>query len=142
MTQSTLLAVGGHGRPSGPSLVMARTMIIAGFPARAGGRVERHAHGVRLRCWHQASSPRRTRLSSEILLRGEARSFNDGIADTFLVAPVPAGAFLFRELLLSPAHDRGRALSGGKGRLKQLPECPRGGDDLWLGPPPVLELGE
>jgi hypothetical protein len=31
-------------------------------------------HDVRLRCWHQASSARRTRSSWEILLRAEVRS--------------------------------------------------------------------
>jgi hypothetical protein len=33
------------------------------------------SHGVRLRCWHQASSARTTRSSSEILLRVEVRSY-------------------------------------------------------------------
>jgi hypothetical protein len=42
----------------------------------------------------------------------------------------------------SPAHDLARASIVGKRTLKQLPECPRAGDDLWLGPPPVLELSE
>jgi hypothetical protein len=32
-------------------------------------------HGIRLRCWHQARSARKTSSSSEILLRAEARSY-------------------------------------------------------------------
>jgi hypothetical protein len=32
-------------------------------------------HGIRLRCWHQASSARKTSSSSEILLRAEAHSY-------------------------------------------------------------------
>jgi hypothetical protein len=42
----------------------------------------------------------------------------------------------------SPAHDLARASVVGKRTLKQLPECPRAGDDFWLGPPPVLEFSE
>jgi hypothetical protein len=38
------------------------------------------SHGVRLRCWHQASSARTTRSSSEILLRAEVRSRMNDIA--------------------------------------------------------------
>jgi len=73
--QRVLLSGGGHGWPSAPSLVTARTMIIAGFPPRAGAQVARDAHGLRLRCWRQASSARKTGPSSEILLRAEARSY-------------------------------------------------------------------
>jgi len=79
-TQRTLLSAGGHGWPSGPSLVTARTMIIAGIPPRAGEQAERHAHGVRLRCCEEASSVRNTRSSSEILLRAEVRSFINDMA--------------------------------------------------------------
>jgi hypothetical protein len=34
-------------------------------------------HGVRLRCWHQASPARRTRSWSEILLRAVRSRIND-----------------------------------------------------------------
>jgi len=37
-------------------------------------------HGVRLRCWHQASLARKTSSSSEILLRAEVRSYIRDIA--------------------------------------------------------------
>jgi hypothetical protein len=75
--QRVLLSGGGHGWPSGPSLVTARTMMIAGFPSRAGEQVERDARGVRRRCWYQQSS---ARSSSEILLHPEVRSFINGMA--------------------------------------------------------------
>jgi hypothetical protein len=55
-------------------------------------------HGVRLRCCQQASLGAEP---SEILLCAEVRSFIKTWHDTFLEAPVRAGAFLFRELLLS-----------------------------------------
>jgi len=73
--QRVLLSGGGHGCPSAPSLVTACTMVIAGFPPRAGEQVARDAHGVRHRCWHLARSARKTSSSSEILLRAEARSY-------------------------------------------------------------------
>jgi hypothetical protein len=40
-------------------------------------------HRVRLRCWHQASPARRTRSSSEILLRAQVRSRINDIACYF-----------------------------------------------------------
>jgi len=52
-------------------------MIIAGFQPLAGEQVERHAHGVRLRCCQQASSGAE---SSEVLLRAEVRSFINDMA--------------------------------------------------------------
>jgi len=38
----------------------------------------------------------------------------------------------------SPVHDLARASIVGQCSLKQLPERPRAGDNLGLGPPPIL----
>jgi hypothetical protein len=62
-------------------------------------------------------------------------------AETVMVA---LATVMTLELLLSglTGHGLARASIVGKRTLKQLPECPRARDDLWLGPPPVLELSE
>ena len=74
------------------------------------------------------------------------------VACNFLICPAALAGHFFVEMRGasghiccyrgSPAHDLARASIVGKRTLKQLPECPRAGDDLWLGPPPVLELSE
>jgi len=82
--------------------------------------------------------------NDKVIARGGANVyvFHD---NDLSICPASAGHFfVFQNCCYrgSPVHDLTRASIVGQCSLKQLPERPRAGHNLWLGAPPVLKLRE
>jgi hypothetical protein len=118
--------------------------LVKGYVAVAGKPGVRAAMHKPAMAVEFALDSRPDEWNDNVIARGGANVyvFHD---NDLSICPASAGHFfVFQNCCYrgSPVHDLARASIVGQRSLKQLPERPRAGDNLGLGPPPVLELSK